>query len=341
MGQDDIASHYLALSDIDNAVKALQKMREYCTTPKHVAEMTMKVIYANIISRQWGTAQSQCQKARVLSLKPEEKHKFDQAIDACSALAYLGVQDYQAAAKAFLRIDASYLVYATISGIGFLKAVISGHDIAVYGGLTALASMDRAQLRTQVVENANFRSFLELEPHIRRAISLFCDAKYSACLEILESYRNDYLLDMNLGPLVSDLYSKIRSKSIVQFFVPFSHVRIADLAAAFPAASESGSASSSGVQAMEDELASMIQTGILDARIDAVDGILLAPPRELRTETQQGVMVAAADLERGLRRRLHRLNMAHAGLELNVRPRGLKGGAAWERTELGTPMSNA
>ena len=269
-------------------------MREYCTTPKHVAEMTIKLVYTCIVSGQWIMAQSHCQRARILSIKQEEKIKFDPAIEACSGLAYLGVQDYAAAAKAFLRVSPTYISSEPVAGIDFQKQVLSANDIAVYGGLAALASMDRKQLRTDVLENSEFRTFLELEPHIRRAIASFCDAKYSACLAALQAYQTDYLLDLFLAPHVNNLYQNIRSKSIVQFFVPFSHVRIADLAAAFPLVGQTQLSEQAKAQTMELELMDMISSGALDARIDAVEGLLLAPPRDARLETQQGVSDTAA-----------------------------------------------
>ncbi|KAG8627614.1 hypothetical protein KVT40_005097 [Elsinoe batatas] len=344
MGQEDLASHFLATADFDNAQKAFQKMREYCTTPKHVAEMTIKLMYASLISGSWLMVQSHCHKARVLSFKPEDKAKFDPAIEACSGLASLGVEEYGSAAKSFLRVHPSYITAEPISNINFQKQIMTGNDIAVYGGLTALASMDREQLRSQVLENTEFRTFLELEPHIRRAISNFCEAKYTACLEALEAYRSDYLLDIYLGPRLNDLYSKIRSKSIIQYFVPFSHVRIVDLAAAFPLRGQGAPTGPAATRAMEEELVDMIHSGSLEARIDAVDGLLLAPPRDTRGETQEGVLETAAEVEHALRLKLHRLNMQQAGLELaNAKSRkGMKmSSGTFDGPDLGTPMSNA
>ncbi|PNS14609.1 hypothetical protein CAC42_1631 [Sphaceloma murrayae] len=341
----DLASHYLSTADFDNAQKAFQRMREYCTTPKHVAEMTIKLMYASLMSSSWLMVQSHCHKARVLSIKPEEKAKFDPAIEACSGLAYLCVEEYSSAAKSFLRVSPAYhQTPEPISNIIFSKQVMTGNDIAVYGGLTALASMDRDQLRTQVLENAEFRTFLELEPHIRRAISSFCEAKYTACLEMLEAYRSDYLLDIYLGPHLADLYARIRSKSIIQYFVPFSHVRISDLAAAFPYRGQGAPVGAAATSAMEEELVDMIETRMLEARVDAVDGLLLSPPRDARAETQEGVLQTAAEVEHSLRLKLHRLNMLHSGLEL-ANPKAGKGSKTvsmpgWDAPDIGTPMSN-
>lgn len=324
MGQEDLATHYLAMSTFDQSSQAFQKMREYCTTPKHIAEMTMKLIYVHIAASQWIIVQSQCHKARVLQLKTEEMARFDPVVQACSGLASMGVQDYAAAATAFLAVNPSFTTNGPVANINFAKSVLTGNDIAVYGGLCALASMNRDELRTLVLDNASFRNFLELEPHIRRAISFFCDGKYSQCLSTLEAYRTDYQLDIYLGEHVTDLYHAIRSKSIVQYFVPFSRVTLSALATAFP---RPGAAATTP-ELIEQELVEMIQRGTLDARIDAVDKLLLAPPKDARAEAHKAVLDTAAEIEHSLRLKLHRMNMTFAGLEIQGQKQkgGAKGG---------------
>jgi len=48
-----------------------------------------------------------------------------------------------------------------------LRAALS-QDVATYGALCALASFDRAELKAKVIDNINFRSFLELVPEVPR-----------------------------------------------------------------------------------------------------------------------------------------------------------------------------
>lgn len=333
MGQEDLGTHYLNINKLEHASKAYQKMREFCTTPKHIAEMTLKLTYIHITSRSWQSAASNAQKARSLALRPEDRARFEPVAQACIGLGYLGAGNYFQAAIALLAVDPSYSTIGPVAGIDFSRAVLSANDIAVYGGLCALASMNRQQLQTTVLENSNFRNFLELEPHIRRAISFFCNAKYSQCLEILQAYRTDYLLDLFLGPHVNVLYHLIRSKSIVQYFVPFSQVTLTALTEAFP--------QQGGTPAMmEQELVDMIQRGILDARIDTVDQLLVAPPKDSRADAHRSVMETADDFEHKLRLKLHRINMVQAGLEVQA-PKSNKGGknqaqGAWPA---GAPIS--
>jgi len=320
MGQEDLATHFLSMSDFESSQKAFQKMREYCTTPKHIAEMTVKLMYASIASTQWMIVQSHCAKLRMSSIKEEDKEKFLPAIEACSGLAHMGVEDYHSAAQHFIMVNPTFTSNEVVAGINFPKAVLTGNDVAVYGGLCALASMGRDDLRTKVLENPDFRTFLELESHVRRAISLFCDGKYSQCLATLESYRNDYLLDVYLSDHINDLYQRIRSKSIIQYFIPFSHVTLAALAAAFP---RSGHTNTS-VETMEQELEEMISSGLLNARIDTVDQLLVAPPKDTRAEAHRDVLETAREVEHQLRLKLHKINMFHANLEL-LNPKAAKG----------------
>lgn len=250
MGNEDLANHYLTIGELSQASKAFSRMREYCTTPKHVAEMNLKLLLLSIEQGEWMQVQSNVLKVRNLQLKPEEMIDVDPKLHAATGLAQMARGNYREAATAFLMVGPAL-------GQTF-NQVISPNDVAVYGGLCALASMNRNELQTKVLGHAAFRTYLELEPHIRRAITLFCNSKYAQCLEILEAYKTDYLLDLYLQKHIPQLYYRIRSKSIVQYFIPFSCVTLDDMASVF--AKSEGS--------IEEELVEMIERGALDAKID-------------------------------------------------------------------------
>lgn len=46
--------------------------------------------------------------------------------------------------------------------------VLALHDVAVYGSLTALASLEREELRQRVIGSIGFREVLELAPEVGR-----------------------------------------------------------------------------------------------------------------------------------------------------------------------------
>lgn len=264
MANEELGKHYYNIGDYTNAYKAYGRMRDYCTTQKHIADMTLHLIFVAIAQKQWGTVSSYCAKLHTVTLKPEERERIQPIDQACNALQYLQTNRYDQAANEFLRIDPAYVAAEAQANIVFQKEVMTGNDIAVYGGLCALASMDRETLQRRVLDNTGFRQFLELEPHIRRAISAFTQSKYTTCLQILDSYRTDYLLDLHLQKHFEELYQKIRSKAIVQYFIPFSRVTLAEMEKAFPPRSG---------KTVESELVVMIQRGLLDARIDLVDKV--------------------------------------------------------------------
>ena len=46
------------------------------------------------------------------------------------------------------------------------REVLAAQDVATYGGLCALASFDRTELRRHVIENMVFQEYLELCPEV-------------------------------------------------------------------------------------------------------------------------------------------------------------------------------
>lgn len=335
MGHEDLGNHFYASGDLVNAFKSYSRMRDFCTAPKHILDMSLQIIRVCIEQGNYMSVQSHIVKIRNLSRTPEEEEALKPKLCVAMGLTQLASGAFRDAAKSFLEcpptLGASY------------NDVISSNDVAIYGGLCALASMERGQLKKEVLDNNDFRNFLELEPQMRKAISYFHTAKYSNCLQILEEYKNDYHLDIHLQKHVNKLYEMIRSKGIVQYFIPFSCVTLASMAEAF-ATSE---------KTLEKELVGMIGRGILDARIDTKNRVslslisyfyyyycyyyfscnewltsnclvqlLTAKEADLRTTVHRDTLVMAQNYERTTRMRLMRMNIIRAGLEV----RGPKGG---------------
>lgn len=249
MGQEDLAKYLYQTGDLAGAFRTYSRMRDYCTTPDHVYEMTIEAIKISIQNGNYDTVQSQILRLRNLA-KNSAETDMNMKFTIATALNHLHSARFEQASTTFLECQLEHSSSFT--------EIISPNDIAVYGGLTALARMDRANLKTCVLENQTFRSFLDLEPHIRRAIQFFCSAKYAQCLQILEDYKNDYLLDIYLGRHIEDIYKHIRRKSIYDYFVPFSCVSLKTMANAL----------NTSVERLEKELEFMIMHKILDAKID-------------------------------------------------------------------------
>ena len=107
--------------------------------------------------------------------------------------------------------------------------LMSPNNVAIYGGLTALATFDRTELLKQVcnslvmsqshiipplqvISSTQFKLFLELEPQLREVLQCFYDSRYGHCLKLLEDMKDNLLLDLYLAPHIQALFSMIRLK---------------------------------------------------------------------------------------------------------------------------------
>lgn len=313
LGYDDLGQHYHRTGDLMNSAKAYQKMRDFCTMPSHIVVMYLRIINVSIDQGTWLGVQSSIQKIRSIGQKESQVEKIAAKLSAALGLSYLCTGNYREAAETFLDTDPS-MVSARMDDPTDEEAyneVLTPNDIAVYGGLASLASMDRDELQKRVLENFSFRTYLELEPHIRRAISSFVSGKYSSCLSILDTYRPDYLLDLHLQKHVGELYNQIRSKAIQQFFIPYSHVTFVDFAAAF----------NTDVTTIEKEVIRMIQAKTLEARIDLVNKVVMAYRIDPRRKAFEDAMKMAKFFNKALYLRHIHMVMVNAGMEVKA-PKG-------------------
>jgi COP9 signalosome complex subunit 1 len=318
MGNEDLGNHYCSIGDLNNAVKAYSRMRDYCTTPAHIASTSFRMIQVAIEQGNWLAVQSQVHKIRNLQMKTDDAARNQPKTQAAMGLYQMCTGEYRDAATSFLATDPSLT--------DTYNEVLSSNDVAVYGGLCALASMDRHDLQTKVLDNASFRNFLELEPHIRRAISFFCSSKYAQCLDVLEAYRADYLLDIYLQPHVPNLYRRVRTKSIVQYFAPFSRVTLNAMTQTFgttatphqidPASQSNGDATQT--QPIEEELISLIEKGLLNAKIDLEARVLVAKESNVRADVHAEAQDMVKAYIREAHMRLLRMNAINAGLEIKA-----------------------
>lgn len=296
MANEELGNHYKAVGDLGKAFEAYSRMRQEISVSKHIMDVSHNLIDVAVEQKNWIAVTSNTQKIRSAMTSAEEDKALQPFVCTAEGLAAMDGGDYYEAAIKFLETDA---------GMGAkFNTVISPNDVAIYGGLCALATMERDELHKRVLENSNFRTYLEMEPHIRRAITFFVNSRYTSCLSILEDYRADYLLDIHLRKHVDELYTLVRSKSIVQYFIPFSCVTLDSLNAAFAAPGKT----------VDKELADMIRRKELDARIDTENRLLTSVPSLPRVALQSSALAAAREYEQEARRRIQHMNIQSAEL---------------------------
>ncbi|KXH38396.1 26S proteasome subunit RPN7 [Colletotrichum nymphaeae SA-01] len=300
MGNEDLGRHFESIGDLNSAGEAYSRMRPDVSTSKHIIDVGKHLVNVTLQRREWPMVIANLSKITGVQNGDEEKG-LQPYVKIVQGIALMGLEKFDEAAKSFLQTDAGK------EGVDYSN-IASPNDVAVYGGLLALATMDRKELQARVLDNQNFRTFLELEPHIRKAISLFVNGRYSACLAILEAYRADYLLDIYLQKHVPTLYSQIRSKCIVQYFIPFSCVTLSSLEDAFAVPGKP----------LIDELVAMIRGGVLQARINTIDKTLVAVSPNPRATLQRMVLDTIDAYERDATERIRRMSIIAADMEVKT-----------------------
>ncbi|CAG5899030.1 unnamed protein product [Menidia menidia] len=301
-GHDDLGDHYLDCGDLSNALKCYSRARDYCTSAKHVINMCLNVIKVSVYLQNWSHVLSYVNKAESTPEIAEQRGERDSQNQAvltklkCAAgLAELASRKYKPAAKCFLQASFDHCD---------CPELLSPSNVAVYGGLCALATFDRQELQRNVISSSSFKLFLELEPQIRDIIFKFYESKYASCLKLLDEMKDNLLLDMYLAPHIKTLYSQIRNRALIQsdpepqeplgaceraysvakddpclcvcqYFSPYVSADMTKMAQAF----------NTTVLALEDELTQLILEGLVNARIDSHSKILYARDVDQRSTT--------------------------------------------------------
>uniref|UniRef100_A0A803M3F0 Methyltransferase n=1 Tax=Chenopodium quinoa TaxID=63459 RepID=A0A803M3F0_CHEQI len=137
MGYNDFGDFYYAHGQFGDAFKSYVRTRDYCTTAKHIITMCLNAILVSIEMGQFSHVTSYISKAEQT---PEALDPVTIAKLRCAAgLAHLEAKKYKLAARKFLEVGPEL-------GNNYSE-VIAPQDVATYGGLCALATFDRTELK--------------------------------------------------------------------------------------------------------------------------------------------------------------------------------------------------
>jgi len=292
MGHTDLGDFHYERGDFNAALKCYVRTRDYCTTSKHIINMCLYVIRASIQMGNFTHVQNYITKAE--STPDGNDPTLVAQLRVAAGLAFLESKKYKLAARKFLEVS---------SELGTQYSdVASAQDVALYGGLCALASLDRAELKSKVIDSTTFRTFLELHPQIREAVQDFYESRYASCLAFLDKLKPDLLLDLHLHDHVQQLYADVRSRALVQYFSPFVTVDMRLMAAAFNVS----------VEALEKELAALIMARQIAARIDSQAKVLHSRQIDQRSATFASAIKMGEDYLRDMKALILRINLMRA-----------------------------
>lgn len=304
-GHDDLGDHYLDCGDLTSALKCYSRARDYCTSGKHIIMMCLNVVKVSVYLQNWAHVLNYVSKAEGTPDFNEVPGKdSNQSIltrlKCAAGLAELATKKYKSAAKHFLAASIDHCDYPEL---------LSSNNVAIYGGLCALATFDRSELQKQVIVSSSFKLFLELEPQLRDIIFKFYESKYASCLRLLDEIRDNLLLDMYLAPHLNSLYMQIRNRALIQYFSPYLSADMRLMAAAF----------NRTVNALEDELMQLILDGQIQARIDSHNKILYAKDVDQRSTTFERSLAMGKEYQRRTSMLILRAAMLKNQIHVKVR----------------------
>jgi len=129
--------------------------------------------------------------------KNVERDNVQAKLDLATALSHLGQASYEKAAQSFLKVTSTKDLGDWAGKVRFcplmktaahLCQLVAPGDIAIYGTLCALATFQRSQIKSRIIENSHFGAFIEQESYIRELIEAYMNSNFKTVLEILSRY---------------------------------------------------------------------------------------------------------------------------------------------------------
>ncbi|GFR53055.1 hypothetical protein Agub_g15730, partial [Astrephomene gubernaculifera] len=290
MGHSDLGDWAYERGDLQTAFKCYVRTRDYCTTSRHVISMCLAVIRTAIELGNWVHVANYVSKAESTPDAGSDPATAAK-LRAAAGLQALQARKYKAAARKFCEVGPDL-------GSSYCE-VLSQHDVALYGSLCALASLERGELRSRLVAHIGFREVLEGAPEIREVVHAFYNSQYAAALRGLEALKPALLLDLHAAEHVPSLYAAIRTRALCQYVQPFSSVNLHAMAEAF----------NTPVSDLEKQLAVLIMEGQISARIDSATKVLYASQSDARASTFSRVLAVGEAFCRDTRALLLRANL--------------------------------
>lgn len=287
VASQSLGNWFFRRGDVTTAIKLFSRARDHCTTLQHNNEYFHSIIKCAAEMKNFSTLSSTAAKALSSSSDKPTMAKFKAAAGLADMMSF----SYKAAARRFLEVNSDM-------GNSF-NDVLAPEDIGTYGGLLALAYMDRGEIKRLVLDNNDFRSFLGTVPQVQRIISDFFRSNYTSCLAELSKIRADLLLDLYFHDHVDTILKKIREKALVQYCSPFVSADMKKIAVAF----------NCSVIEIERELSQLIVDGQIQARIDSQNKVLIARHADQRFTMYQQALNIGKEFQGDAQAALFRMNL--------------------------------
>ena len=271
MGHQDLAIHYEKMGDMDNAMRALVRNRDYCTTTQTIFQVNFRILNLSILIGQWIQVQSYLTKIESLS-QTKEQGETDNLLHAATGLSLLSQAKYQEAAERFMSISPTI-------GSSY-NQIISMNDIANFTCVLALATFSRPEIN-KLLSLPSFSPFLELEGTARAMLESYQRSQYAECLQLVGTVKADMILDVYFASHVDKIFESINERLYVQYMKAYNCVSLSKMARSFALDEDK----------IEEIVVSLLQDGkISDVRLDLKRRVLIHLKPDFRSKSYANVI---------------------------------------------------
>ena len=159
------------------------RMRDYCTSPKHVFEMCLNIIRVAYETGNYPLVSQYVSKAESAfggldDVDRKSNMDIYSKLQIASGLSHLDSSNYKEAALKFLSIHDDLET-------GY-NDVISDTDIAAIGGILTVVSFDRVELREMLASDTHFKNYLEKTPKVEEILLSYHESQYPTLFKTLK-----------------------------------------------------------------------------------------------------------------------------------------------------------
>uniref|UniRef100_A0A5S6Q363 PCI domain-containing protein n=1 Tax=Trichuris muris TaxID=70415 RepID=A0A5S6Q363_TRIMR len=258
-----IGHHHLSVGDMPNALRCLAKLKDQNGKKEELVELSLNLIKINVYLTNWMSVREEAFDAKQTITLAEEGENDEmkwhlQRLQAAIGLTYFVQSKYEQAAEAFLKIEFDCFDY---------PEVLSAACLTIYTVLSALASLSKDKLKTELLSNASFKPFLQSELQLSEAVQNCCKSEYASALQILRSMKERFRIDIYLFSRIDELLEMIETRGFILYVYPYSNLDMRQMADEF----------SMSLETLQCKLISLIKCGKIHGRIDDVEKVLCVP----------------------------------------------------------------
>lgn len=289
----NLASFYVEIGKLSDAMKYLLKAREQSTMPSHLAEICIAQLNIALELQDFKQVLNHVNRAEAM-VEMENVEMFTAEVNIFKAIGALSENRYKDVSHCLLTLNGEGpLVQSLLSGGGSFLSIA---DIGMMAILTAMSSYSVSEFKTSVVNKKSFKPILLAHSKANELALSFSNKEFANLLRLLESCADDLLHDPYLSTHMDHLVTKITEKSVLEYLAPYESVSLQRMSDAFGAD-------------VEGVLASLIGKGALAARIDGITGTLFKLKESPKQSSINKILYLGKNHSRDVRRGILRLSL--------------------------------